>query len=207
MQSGQRSLDAFEDILSYLGAATAEQARSSKEQRKKSLTRYRTHVLAPALKAYDEKAFAKAVSSSPWPFGDFQASLDGLPCSLLQLGWDASTWAFYRTWAAVRATGRIPMQSSLVGDLPYTFATCPLCGARAADVPHFLLHCDSTRDLYHTWAATTGASSSEKDFEKVYMSLFAGRMGHPRSDETHATARVIFVGAVFHRVAVATRPK
>ena len=198
-------LDAFEDILPYLGPATTEQARSSREHRKKYLARYRVHILTPVLQAYDDKAFAVAVSSSPWPYGSFQSSLDALPPSFLQFSWDALTWAYYRTWATVRATGRIPLQGSFAGDLPYTLATCPLCRSPAADVPHFLAFCQGTRDLYNVWAAAAGASPMEDDFSKLLFLLFAGRMGYPRSDEVLTTARVRFVGAVFHRVADATK--
>ena len=132
-------------------------------------------------------------------YGMLQRTAEAISSCMMQFDWDALTWNSYRTWAAVRATGRIPVLCHGTWQLPYSLPSCPLCGSPNADVPHVLAHCAGTRDLFFAWVAQSKWDPAQTALRDLLMALFAGRLGHPQPDEKLAAARICFVGAAFRR--------
>ena len=156
IHAGKHGLHAFPTIQEFLGEADMLQARVDRNLRRRSLKRYARTVVEPALAQYDETAFSKAITDSPWPYGTLQGQLQALPQDLGLCDWPADGWRHYRTWAAVKATGRLPLQDG-VHDLPFTLDVCPWCGACNVGVQHFLAECSGTWTLRREWQSVEGA--------------------------------------------------
>ena len=108
------------DITEYFSLSDLEELQLNRERRKKALSRDMEKVVSPAMQTYDDDAFQRALNASPWIYESFQTRLEPLPQNLLECSWEREVWNSYRTWAAVRATGRLPLQLYGSGGLPYS---------------------------------------------------------------------------------------
>jgi hypothetical protein len=191
-----------------LSAEIIKEAQADKTTRKKVLAKYRKNKVDPALRVLDESAFDEAAGRSVWPYASFQHQLSEYPQELLEVNWGPNTWYYYRAWAVVRATGRIPLRVFGGIGLPRSCEPCVLCGATSVDIEHLLTHCPATYALYAKWWSSMGRSglpSARLDWPMLRMELFAGRLGFLTSSSDEGAVRILYVGAACKQLVDAQR--
>ena len=126
-------------------------ARSSREDRKLLLKRYRQEVVRPPLQQRDVELFhasaAARVHFAPWTLLDLMPEPTPPPFELLSMDWGSKTWPFYRMWAIVRLSGAWPFSPSGGHGFPRVLDSCPACGSGDGTVCHLLCACPATRSF------------------------------------------------------------
>ena len=108
MKAKRAALGNLPDILSWLSVEDVEFARSDVVARGRLLSKYRSHVVEPAVSNYDQEAYASSLSQVSWPYLEFQPFFEPLPKQLLGAPWSKDSWVNYTVWSLARATGRWP---------------------------------------------------------------------------------------------------
>ena len=189
---------------------TLVELRNNKDARRKALEAYRCKLVIPALCVLDERAFADAAARCKWPYTSFQHGLCEYPQDLLRVNWGPDTWYFYRAWAIVRVTGRLPLQVFGGDGIPLECTPCELCGAASVDIAHLLGECAATFNLYLEWwsgSGHRGLPAGRLDWPSLQMELFADRVSFVTASTEEGACRIRYVGAACKKLAVAQRDK
>ena len=132
------------------------------------------------------------------PFPDF----------ILELDWGPDTWYFYRAWAVMRATGRLPLHVFGGTGLPTSLELCPLCEGGCLVAEHLLCECPQTSDLYGNWWMATGhpgPAVPRLPWSQLRMELFAGRASFMEANPREGAHRILYVGTACKRIVIALR--
>ena len=111
---------------------------SDSRARKHLLSRYKVHIVEPALSEYDNTAFVARTANADWPYIQFQPRLEPLPRHVLLAQWSQHTWQDYKIWSLGRATGRFPWAPLGIHSAPRVLPRCPLCHCRDVTLIHLL---------------------------------------------------------------------
>ena len=154
-----------------------EAATKSAAARKAVLRRYRWEVVRPAMREYDQKAFAAAADNIIPALGTTFRALQ--PGARLHSGAELAMEVaplLYRLWAVCRFTGCWPLQAVGGEDMPRELVKCDACGGAQVPVSHAFCACEGTLALFRALQADAVVPSRESEME-VVMALFGPGYG------------------------------
>ena len=97
--SRRQSLGGIPSFPDWLETSGFDLVSSDSRTRKHLLSRYKVHIVEPALSEYDNTAFVERSAKSDWPYIQFQPRLEPLPRHVLLAQWSQYTWQDYKIWS------------------------------------------------------------------------------------------------------------
>ena len=82
---------------------------SNRCESKSYLQQYRSQVVIPALREYDEQAFLQSSREAEWPFGDYTDAFCETSVEIMNVPWSPDQWCSFEIWKLVQSTGRWPL--------------------------------------------------------------------------------------------------